>query len=100
MGEKYSDELLNMKFGLNVLNGTKGERIFFSITEEFLRDRCKVLPTDTLEEARQKITSVIYSNEFLYEYFQKDPRTWEFKLIRDFGWFQLKKKKYYLEKIF
>lgn len=93
MGEKYSDELLNMKFGLNVLNGTKGERIFFSITEEFLRDRCKVLPTDSLEEARQKITSVIYSNEFLYEYFQKDPRTWEFKIDTGFWMVPAKEEK-------
>lgn len=79
MKEKYSDELLNMKFSVEVMDGIKPERTFFTITEETLRDVYKVLPTDSLEEARKKILDVVSKDEFLYEYFHKDPRVWEIK---------------------
>ena len=77
MGKRYSDELLNMKFSVDVLDGTKPERTFFAITEESLRDVYHVLPTDSLEEARKKIMEVVSKDEFLYEYFHKDPRNWD-----------------------
>ena len=79
MKEKYSDELLNMKFSVEVMDGIKPERTFFTITEETLRDVYKVLPTDSLEEARKKILDVVSKDDFLYEYFHKDPRVWEIK---------------------
>lgn len=79
MKEKYSDELLNMKFSVEVMDGIKPERTFFTITEETLGDVYKVLPTDSLEEARKKILDVVSKDEFLYEYFHKDPRVWEIK---------------------
>ena len=86
MKEKYSDELLNMKFSVEVMDGIKPERTFFTITEETLRDVYKVLPTDSLEEARKKIIDVVSTDEFLYEYFHKDPRTWELKCFEPGYW--------------
>ena len=77
MKKKYSDELLNMEFSVEVMDGIKPEKTFFSITEESLRDVYHVLPTDSLEEARKKIIDVVSKDDFLYKYFNKDPRTWE-----------------------
>ena len=79
MGKKYSDKLLNMKFSAEVFDGIKPERTFFAITEETLENIYHVLPTDSLEEARRKIMEVISKDEFLYNYFHKDPRIWEIK---------------------
>ncbi len=79
MGKKYSDEVLNMKFSAEVYDGIKPERTFFTITEETLENIYHVLPTDSLEEARRKIMEVVSKDEFLYDYFHKDPRMWEIK---------------------
>jgi len=79
MKKNYSDEILNMKLSVEVLDGIKPERTFFAIDEESLRDVYNVLPTDSLEEARKKIIDVVSKDEFLYNYFHKDPRVWEIK---------------------
>ena len=79
MGKNYSDDVLNMEFSVDVLDGVKPERTFFAITEETLRDVYHVLPTDSVEEARKKIMDVVSTDEFLYEYFHKDPRIWELR---------------------
>ena len=86
MKEKYSDEILNMKFNVEVLDGIKPEKTFFSITEDTLRDVYHVLPTDTLDEAHKKIMDVVSQDSFLYEYFHKDPRTWEIKNFEPGYW--------------
>ena len=72
-------EVLNMKFSAEVYDGIKPERTFFTITEETLENIYHVLPTDSLEEARRKIMEVVSKDEFLYDYFHKDPRMWEIK---------------------
>ena len=77
--EKYSDEILNLKFDVEVLDGIKPEKTFFAITEDSLRDTFHVLPSDSLEVARKKIMDVVSTDEFLYEYFHKDPRSWEIR---------------------
>ena len=79
MGKKYSDEILNMKFSVEVFDGIKPERTFFAITEDTLENVYHVLPTDSVEEARKKIMEVVSTDDFLYKYFNKDPRTWEIK---------------------
>ena len=84
--EKYSDDVLSMKFEVEVLNGTKPERTFFSITEDSLRNVYHVLPSDSVEEARKKIMDVVSKDEFLYEYFHKDPRIWEIKNFEPGYW--------------
>ena len=50
-----------------------------TITEDDLRNVFHVLPTDSLIEARQKINEVISNDDFLYQYFHKDPLVWELK---------------------
>lgn len=77
MDEKYKDEILNMKFSVEVLDGIKPERTFFAINEHSLKNIYHVLPTDSVEEARKKILDVVSTDEFLYKYFNKDPRVWE-----------------------
>ncbi len=79
MKEKYRKELLDMNFSIEVLDGTKPERIFFAITEDDLENKFNVLPSDSLETARKKIMDVVSTDEFLYDYFHKDPRIWEIK---------------------
>ena len=86
MKEKYSEDVLNIKFCVDVLEGTKPERTFFSITEESLRDTFNVLPSDSLEVARKKIMDVASKDEFLYKYFNKDPRTWEIRSFEPGYW--------------
>ena len=86
MKEKYSDELLNMKFCVEVMDGTKPERTFFSITEETLRNVYHVSPNDSLEEARKKIMDVVSKDDFLYKYFNKDPRVWEIRSFEPGYW--------------
>ena len=81
MSENYSDEVLNEKYRLDMNDGIKAERDFFSITEDDLRNKFHVLPTDSLEEAKKKIMSVISTDKFLYDYFKKDPLYWELKLF-------------------
>lgn len=81
MEKKYSKELLDMKFEVEVMEGTKPERTFFAITEDDLRNVFHVQPTDSLEEARKKINEVASKDEFLYKYFHKDPMVWEIKGI-------------------
>jgi len=83
---KYRDELLNLKLDVEVQDGIKPERTFFSITEESLRDIFHVIPSDSLEEARGKIMKVVSTDDFLYEYFRKDPRTWELRSFEPGYW--------------
>jgi len=77
MSEKYSDDVLNIKFPIEMLDGIKPDTKFFSITEDDLRNVYHVLPSDTEEEARKKIMDIVSKDEFLYKYFNKDPRIWE-----------------------
>ena len=98
MDKKYSEELLNMEFSVEVLDGIKPERTFFSITEDTLRNVYHVLPTDSLEEARKKIIDVVSKDEFLYEYFHKDPRIWEIKNFDPGYWTTPAKTERYLTK--
>ena len=86
MKGKYSSELLNMKFDVEVMDGIKPERTFFAITEETLRDVYHVDPSDSLEEARKKIMDVVSKDEFLYKYFNKDPRVWEIRSFEPGYW--------------
>ena len=88
MAEQYSKELLDEKiaFEINRENGLKAEKRFFSLTPEFLRDKCHVLPSDSLEEARKKIMAVVKSDAFLYDYFKKDRRDWYIRGIDEGFW--------------
>ena len=86
MAKKYSKELLDMEFEVEVLDGTMPERTFFAITEESLRDVYHVDPSDSLEVARKKIMDVVSKDEFLYEYFHKDPMVWEIKSFEPGFW--------------
>ena len=86
MAKKYSKELLDMEFEVEVLDGTMPERTFFAITEESLRDVYHVDPSDSLEVARQKIMEVVSKDEFLYKYFHKDPMIWEIKSFEPGFW--------------
>ena len=86
MGEKYSDEVLNMKFEFEVMDGIKPIKSFFSITEDSLKNVYHVLPSDSLDEARKKIMDVVSKDEFLYDYFKKDPRVWEIKSFEPGYW--------------
>lgn len=79
MAKKYSEELLNLGFTTEMVDGTKVERKFFSITPEDLKDVFHVEPTDSVEIARKKINEVVSKDKFLYEYFHKDPLIWELK---------------------
>lgn len=75
----YNEELLKLGFNMEVLDGTKIERSFFSITEEDLKNVFHVLPSDSVETAKKKINDIISQDEFLYKYFKKDPLIWELK---------------------
>lgn len=86
MKGNYSDEILNMKFSVEVMDGIKPERTFFAITEDTLRDVYHVDPSDSLEEARKKIMDVVSKDEFLYKYFNKDPRVWEIRSFEPGYW--------------
>ena len=86
MEEKYSDELLNMKFSVDVMDGIKPEKTFFSITEETLKDVYGVLPSDPIEVARKKIMDVVSQDDFLYDYFNKDRRVWEIRSFEPGYW--------------
>ena len=86
MEKKYRKELLDMEFEVEVLDGTMPERTFFAITEESLRDVYHVDPSDSLEVARKKIMDVVSKDEFLYEYFHKDPMVWEIKSFEPGYW--------------
>lgn len=86
MANQYSEELLNTKFSIEVMDGIKPEKTFFTITEESLRDTFHVLPSDSLEVARKKIMDVVSKDDFLYEYFHKDPRTWEIRSFEPGYW--------------
>ena len=86
MAKKYSKELLDMKFEVEVLDGTKPERTFFAISEDDLKNVFHVEPTDSVEEARKKITEVTSKDDFLYKFFHKDPMVWEIKGIDTGYW--------------
>jgi len=86
VSKKYSDEVLNLKIGAEVFDGTKPERTFFSITEEDLENVYHVLPSDSLEIARKKIMDVVSTDEFLFKYFNKDPRVWELRSFEPGYW--------------
>ncbi len=86
MEKKYSKDLLDMKFEVEIMDGTKPERTFFAITEDDLINVFHVLPTDSLEAARKKINEVASKDEFLYKYFHKDPMIWEIKGIDSGYW--------------
>ena len=88
MEKPYRKELLDEKiaFEINRENGLKAEKRFFSLTPEFLRDKCHVLPSDSLEEARKKIMAVVKSDAFLYDYFKKDRRDWYIRGIDEGFW--------------
>lgn len=77
--DKYNEELLSIGFATEVLDGTKVERSFFTITEDDLKNVFNVLPSDSLNEAKKKINEVISKDDFLYKYFHKDPLIWEIK---------------------
>ena len=98
MDKKYSDEVLNMQFSVEVFDGIKPERTFFSITEDTLRDVYHVLPTDSVEEARKKIMDVVSTDDFLYKYFHKDPRVWEIKNFEPGYWTTPAKEEHVLSK--
>ena len=83
---KYSEEVLNMRFDVDVLEGTKAERRFFAIDEESLEKVYGVLPTDSVEVAHGKIMAKVTQDEFLYKYFNKDPRIWELKIVDNGYW--------------
>lgn len=86
MEEKYSDDVLNMQFNVEVIDGLKPEKTFFAITEDTLRDVYHVDPSDSLEVARRKVMEVVSKDDFLYKYFHKDPRIWEIKAFEPGYW--------------
>ena len=86
MGKKYSDDVLNMEFSVEVFDGIKPEKTFFTITEDTLKDVYHVTPNDSVEEARKKIMDVVSKDEFLYKYFNKDPRFWELRSFEPGYW--------------
>ena len=86
MSNKYSDEVLNMKFSVEVTDGIKPLKSFFSISEEALENVYHVLPSDSVDEARKKIIDVITKDDFLYKYFNKDPRIWELDKVETGFW--------------
>lgn len=86
MSKKFSNEILNLKIGAEVYDGIKPEKTFFSITEDELENVYHVLPSDSLEEARKKIMDVVSTDEFLFKYFNKDPRVWEIRSFEPGYW--------------
>ena len=86
MSNKYSDEVLNMKISVEVTDGIKPLKSFFSISEEALENVYHVLPSDSVDEARKKIIDVITKDDFLYKYFNKDPRIWELDKVETGFW--------------
>ena len=86
MAKEYSKELLDLGFDVEVLDGTKPERTFFAITADDLQNVFHVEPTDSVETARKKIMEVTSKDEFLYDFFNKDPMVWEIKGIDTGYW--------------
>ena len=86
MEKKYSKDLLDLKFEVEVMNGIKPERTFFAITEDDLKNVFHIDPKDSLEEARKKILEVVSKDDFLYKFFNKDPMIWEIKDIDTGYW--------------
>ncbi len=86
MAKEYSKELLDLKFEVEVMEGTKPERTFFAISEDDLKNVFHVDPQDSLEVARKKIMDIVSKDEFLYSFFHKNPMEWEIKGIDTGYW--------------
>ena len=98
MEKSYRKELLDMKFEVEVLEGTDAIRTFFSIDEDSLRNVFHVDPSDSLDVARRKIMDVVSQDDYLYKHFHKDPRFWEIKSFTPGFWTSIVKEEKILTK--
>ena len=84
--EDYADEVKGIGIDFEVQDGIKPLTSFFAISTDDLRNTFHVSPSDSVEVAKAKIMKVVTTDEFLFKYFNKDPRIWEIKKFKHGFW--------------